>query len=107
MERTNEEIAKMVGENLRAEMNAMKAKWSEGVPTERIELVGSEKQIAWATKIRETTVKKMTEMLGDEEISEKTKFFEWLLSKQESKWWIEKGQAVASEIVMMYQKEVA
>lgn len=62
----------------------------EEEPTEEHEmadLTGTEKQVAWASKIRAQAVKMATK--ADDELSTRTEFWDMINSETEARWWID------------------
>lgn len=75
------------------------------------ELKGSEKQIAWAEKIRMSFVTKIDEeiefTIADEEQEEVdilTAFKAWVLKKDEARFWIDYRDAINSSVVVLFDR---
>ncbi len=65
-------------------------------------LKGSEKQVAWADKIRHATVAELKEIMKSHQTDNSLKLaFELLCQHQDAKWWIDhRGKDVASSVIV-------
>lgn len=76
---------------------------AEGLP----ELTGTERQVAWADKIRYELHKKIKNVLNVYYEDEgKSEFMGWLKGQSEAKFWIDNRDKDASEIICYWQTEV-
>lgn len=69
-------------------------------------LKGTEKQVAWARKIRKEQVTKALEIVEKAKGDDKAKaFWQWLVSKTESKFWISVNDKPIKLVAMMWKEE--
>lgn len=76
---------------------------AEGLP----ELTGTERQVAWADKIRYELHRKIKNVLNVYYEDEgKSEFMDWLKGQSEAKFWIDNRDKDAGEIICYWQTEV-
>lgn len=75
-------------------------KKAEGLPA----LSGSEKQVAWAVKIRNSFIEKFEGIATPDPMFKK--FMNWLKVQTEARWWIDHRDSMMRAIVQEFAKEV-
>ena len=89
----------------KAQMDAMIAEQekAENLP----ELEGSEKQVAWAKKIRIELLNEVKDFMQDFKQDEHTKAFtEWVKGQKSAKFWIDNRTACAQQIAWLWKNEI-
>ena len=71
------------------------------------ELVGTERQVEWAKKIRHELYKNIKKFLANCEESEyKTQFEQWIKSQNEARFWIDNRYNNADDVIVYWESEV-